>query len=428
MPDDKKDVVKKKPLNKKKAIREMRETARVNPDGSTSTHLLGWTGDPTKKRGDYGVFPRITPKAGKEFSNKFEDWRSQTPDEAREKNEFIQLKSKRRAEKLAAGAWKKGEERKKRQQGRVERLTEKRKAEAKKAGVDLDKPIDIGPLGTERKARIDKAMQEGVQEDLRAGLKKIQSVRQAPKVDVAEKPVIDLDIKDVRKERRAKIANIMSAFGQGLAGEAVDPFKYTRPLKEERLAQYEQYKSTSQAAKQRLDEWETGYIDEQLEYLKSKLKDPATTELQKIQLEKAIVGLEREEVNLGITKEKYKQLKAKKEEVPKEPTARLVSDIGEDLRTTRDISIAESKQLEKQNKLKEATSLIDIELSQAKLDLADMGEEGTRGIEFIDKRKRDNLVAKIQSLEIQRQEIIDGFEDVETTPSTPSTEDDIWKN
>ena len=210
--------------------------------------------------------------------------------------------------------------REKRQQGRVDKLTKEIKAEAKQAGVDLDTTSDIGPLISERKARIDKTLQEGVKGDTLAGLQKIQSVRQAPEIDVAKKPVIDLDIKDVRKERRAKIANIMNAFGQGLAGESVDAFKYTRPLKEERLSQYQQYKDVSRAAKQKQEEWVTGYINEQLDYLKAKLDDPRTSELKRRQIQKEI---ERTEAQTAQIKAKTKQLQTGKDEED-EPTARVV--------------------------------------------------------------------------------------------------------
>jgi len=100
------------PLNKKKAIRKMRPVAKKNPDGSTESHKMAWVGDPSKKRGDFGVFPTITPKEGREKSSKPEDWKTQTPKEAAAKGELIKVNSKRKAEKLAAGSWKKGQDKK----------------------------------------------------------------------------------------------------------------------------------------------------------------------------------------------------------------------------------------------------------------------------------------------------------------------------
>jgi hypothetical protein len=108
------DSVKKTPVffNKRKAIREMRTVAKKNPDGTTESHKMSWTGDPNKKRGNYAVFPTITPLKGKEKSSDPKDWTTQTAKEAEAKGELIKVNSKRRAEKLAAGAWKKGEDRK----------------------------------------------------------------------------------------------------------------------------------------------------------------------------------------------------------------------------------------------------------------------------------------------------------------------------
>ena len=100
------------PLNKKKAIRKMRPVAKKNPDGSTESHKMAWVGDTSKKRGDFSVFPTITPKAGKEKSSNPKDWTTQTPREADKKGELIKVKSRRKAEKLSAGSWKKGEAKK----------------------------------------------------------------------------------------------------------------------------------------------------------------------------------------------------------------------------------------------------------------------------------------------------------------------------
>ena len=87
----------------------MRPVARQNPDGTQSTHVMAWVGDPTKKKnGDFGVFPTITPKPGKEKSSNPKDWTTQTPKQAAAKGEMINVKRRKKAEKLAAGSWKKG--------------------------------------------------------------------------------------------------------------------------------------------------------------------------------------------------------------------------------------------------------------------------------------------------------------------------------
>ena len=86
----------------------MRPVARQNEDGTRSTHKMAWIGDPSKKRGNFGVYPTITPKPGKETSTSSKDWTEQTPQQAKQKGELISVGSRKRAEKLAAGSWKTG--------------------------------------------------------------------------------------------------------------------------------------------------------------------------------------------------------------------------------------------------------------------------------------------------------------------------------
>jgi hypothetical protein len=116
---------KRKPISKKKQIREMRPVGRKNPGGGTSSHKMAWTGDPKKKKGNYGVFPTISPKKGKEKSSDPADWKKQSASEAAKKGEMIKVKRKKKAEKLAAGSWKKGAD--KREAMKSYRNTKKKK-------------------------------------------------------------------------------------------------------------------------------------------------------------------------------------------------------------------------------------------------------------------------------------------------------------
>lgn len=100
------------PILKKKAIRGMRESAMVTPDGERVSHRMAWEGDPTKRRGNFGVFPTMATKKGKEKSTNPSDWVEQGPEQAMKRGEYIQVKSRRKAEKLAAGSWKKGQDKK----------------------------------------------------------------------------------------------------------------------------------------------------------------------------------------------------------------------------------------------------------------------------------------------------------------------------
>jgi len=99
-----------KPISKKKQIREMRQSSYKNERGQSVSHKMAWTGDPSKKRGKFGVFPTVAPKKGKEKSSKPSDWKKQTAQEAAKKGEMVTVKRRKKAQKLAAGSWKKGKD------------------------------------------------------------------------------------------------------------------------------------------------------------------------------------------------------------------------------------------------------------------------------------------------------------------------------
>jgi hypothetical protein len=101
------------PVLKKKAIRDMRkgETGVPQEDGRTATHIMAWDGPIDKKRGNFTVYPTIAPKKGKEGSTDPSDWTEQGPEEAAKRGELIRVNRRIKAEKLAAGSWKKGQDR-----------------------------------------------------------------------------------------------------------------------------------------------------------------------------------------------------------------------------------------------------------------------------------------------------------------------------
>ena len=102
----------KSPIFKKKAIRDMRKgvTGMDTPDGRRATHQMEWVGDPSKKRGDFHVYPSIAPNKGKEKSTNPKDWSTQNAKQADARGELIKVNTRKKAEKLAAGSWKKGVE------------------------------------------------------------------------------------------------------------------------------------------------------------------------------------------------------------------------------------------------------------------------------------------------------------------------------
>lgn len=96
------------PISKKKRIREMRGDEYVNmPNGDKSSHLMASKGKE--------VFPTVFPN--KKGSHEYKDW-TDKPNieeayaEAKKRGEVVKVRSERRADKLAHGAWKKGDARK----------------------------------------------------------------------------------------------------------------------------------------------------------------------------------------------------------------------------------------------------------------------------------------------------------------------------
>jgi hypothetical protein len=94
---------------RRKAAREMRNTSRTTSDGKKETVRMEWGEGPGKYK--YQVNPTIFP----EKDGTWKDLGGQgmaAYSEAKKRGEVIGFKSKRRAEKFAAGSWKKGPARK----------------------------------------------------------------------------------------------------------------------------------------------------------------------------------------------------------------------------------------------------------------------------------------------------------------------------
>lgn len=102
------------PINKRKQVREMREGVipLQNPDGSHSTHVLSF-GESGNKRKPYEVNPTVFPNdKGKTWTDLREN-PNEAYKEARKRNEVVEFKSAKRAEKFSYGTtWKKGQDKK----------------------------------------------------------------------------------------------------------------------------------------------------------------------------------------------------------------------------------------------------------------------------------------------------------------------------
>lgn len=98
---------------KKKQIRNMRKGIYKDDQGERASHKMSWG---SEKKG-YSVNPTFFPKKANP-SKKAEDWKDMSGDqaaaykEAKKRGEVVKFKSKKRAERVAAGSWKKGKDKK----------------------------------------------------------------------------------------------------------------------------------------------------------------------------------------------------------------------------------------------------------------------------------------------------------------------------
>lgn len=98
---------------RKKAVRSIRTSMRQNEDGSKSSHVMEWGANGGKGRKKYTANPTIFPEKDGTWKDlgQSED-RYAASKEAQKRGEVFGFRSAKRAEKFAAGSWKKGEDRK----------------------------------------------------------------------------------------------------------------------------------------------------------------------------------------------------------------------------------------------------------------------------------------------------------------------------
>lgn len=121
---------------KKKQIRNMRKGIYKDDQGERASHKMSW-GSTDK---GYEVHPTFFPKK-KNPSKKAGDWKdlsgegkgNEAYQEAKKRKEVVEFKSKKRAERVAAGSWKKGKDKKEAMSEYRGRKKESRQTALKKA-------------------------------------------------------------------------------------------------------------------------------------------------------------------------------------------------------------------------------------------------------------------------------------------------------
>lgn len=95
--------------NRKKTARDIRSFGRANEDGTVSTHKME-SGEGSGKY-KYQVNPTIFPNEDGTWTD-LEGKGMEAYKEAKKRGEVFGFKKEKRAQKFAAGSWKKGEDRK----------------------------------------------------------------------------------------------------------------------------------------------------------------------------------------------------------------------------------------------------------------------------------------------------------------------------
>lgn len=163
-------------------------------------------------------------------------------------------------------------------------------AEASRFGVDLSKPTDIGPLTQQRKEQIDKDILGAIDDSRKGTMQTIQSLYKAP--SQPEMPQLSEEAlkRSMRREKRARILDAISAIGQGMQGRDIDTSRFlSSQLRGEREAQYSKYRQAQQAARKGAADWEEGYRNKMIGYLEDQLKqDPAMSDAKRREIEARI--------------------------------------------------------------------------------------------------------------------------------------------
>lgn len=103
------------PSRRRRARKSREGLKRVSSSGMPSSHVMEWGKDPKNKK-RYEANPTIFPKS-KDASTDPKDWVDlkdkglEAYKEAEKRGEVYRFKKKKRAEKFAAGSWKKGKDR-----------------------------------------------------------------------------------------------------------------------------------------------------------------------------------------------------------------------------------------------------------------------------------------------------------------------------
>jgi hypothetical protein len=123
-----KETVKRRRKKHARSSREYAHHVEGTPEGSKSTHLMTWG---EGEGGKFHVWPSITTDK--------EGYKTQTPGEAEAGGELYEFKNKRRAERFAAGSWKKGKDKREAMKAYRKKKRKERKGKIKNLKTNISK-------------------------------------------------------------------------------------------------------------------------------------------------------------------------------------------------------------------------------------------------------------------------------------------------
>jgi cellobiose-specific phosphotransferase system component IIA len=118
--------------------------------------------------------------------------------------------------------------------------------------------------------------------------------------------------RQLKKQKIAKIGDVLTALGTGLQGKQVDPSKFaSSQMQADREKQYLNYRNIAEANKNAAAIWSDKYRSDLLDFVNKKLSSDKTSEADKAQLELIKAKVEGEKANTSKTKTEEQWLKNK---------------------------------------------------------------------------------------------------------------------
>lgn len=170
-----------------------------------------------------------------------------------------------------------------REQRREERVTKQLASETGKYGIDLK---DLGPTTPSRKKEILEEIKASAPKELISDIE-LYSKRYTPPTPAATPTLDEKTMRDqIKKERRMRWIDAISALGTGLSGRTYDPSQgFAARSRAGREAQMQQYKDVVEANRQRAKAWDAQYKQEMVDYLQKQIDEGTMSPLeqQKVQ-------------------------------------------------------------------------------------------------------------------------------------------------